>query len=1056
MIFKNKVAALFLLSILSVTFSAAAGRVTVDLSGDEWTLREADGRTYPVSVPHCWNIEDACDGREVLSSERYAKNSSCINSYERKRVVYSRPLPAPNPQRRYFIRCLGASITATVKVNGKEAGSHLGAFTAFCFEITRLLRERGNILEITVDNFSRDDVAPPVNADFNMHGGLYRGVELIETPPVCIDPVTDGASGVRLVADPDTGKVRAEINVLGGPDEVREFAVKDFKLWSPETPVVYTQRFEIASGDAVVETFGFRKAEFRPDGFYLNGKKRFIRGVNYHQDREGKGWAISEDDIRGDIDAIKKLGADALRTAHYPHSGFTYSQCDERGLVVWCEQPNVNGLRFNDAFRSNCWGQTREMVVQLGNHPSIICWSIFNELYNKVPMKEGEPEAMMEELRGSVKSWDPTRPVAAACSFPDKLRLNRVPEVFGFNRYPGWYGFTPDYMANMIDEICTKNSRASFGMTEFGAGGSVNQHGDAKTPCVAESSWHTEEYQAFVHVGHYRSIVSDPRVWGAFVWCLFDFGSDRRLEGEKWGRNDKGLVTYDRKEKKDSWYFYHANWSGEKTLRLVGSRKMNGTTNETLTVIGFSNVGDVELKLNGRSLGVKTPDKVRTVIWENVPLELGTNEVVLVSGGLEAKGFWRRVQACNFDESKIGEVKLEDPLVFADGRRVKDRSDWMARRREILGIFEREMYGRMPKTIKPRIEVIDRGTSVGGFAERKLVRMRFKEDGSGPCINWIILTPRHTKGRSPAILFLNYGGNHELISDSEIPVPKCWMRPAPEFGRHGERATAATRGFYADHNLRTVYPVSMMIARGFAVVSACYSEISPDWHGRKLDGCYRDDDVLSLFGFDPARKDNPTALGAWAWALMRAMDMLESEEKIDAMRVTVAGSSRLGKAALIAGAFDERFYAVVPNQTGGGGTPLMKRNYGENAEGLYRNFPHWFSGEFAKYVNNEKSMKFDSHLLLACVAPRRLLVEGFDNPFYDAEGEFLAVRAASPVWEFLGEKGLPAVAFPEPYDTVAIGKRIGYVRRTERHGFSAHDWMWLMDFVSGLTRYFDF
>ena len=323
MIFKNKVAALFLLSILFMSFSAAAGRVTVDLSGDEWMLREADGRTYPVSVPHCWNIEDACDGREVLSSERYAKNSSCINSYERKRVVYSRPLPAPKPQRRYFIRCLGASITATVKVNGKEAGSHLGAFTAFCFEITRLLRESGNILEITVDNFSRDDVAPPVNADFNMHGGLYRGVELVETPMVCIDSVTDGASGVRLFPDPDTGKVRAEIKVLGGPGEVREFSVKDFKLWSPETPVVYTQRFEIASGDAVVETFGFRKAEFRPDGFYLNGKKRFIRGVNYHQDREGKGWAISEDDIRGDIEAVKELGADALRTAHYPHSGFT-------------------------------------------------------------------------------------------------------------------------------------------------------------------------------------------------------------------------------------------------------------------------------------------------------------------------------------------------------------------------------------------------------------------------------------------------------------------------------------------------------------------------------------------------------------------------------------------------------------------------------------------------------------------------------------------------------------------------------------------------------------
>jgi hypothetical protein len=479
------------------------------------------------------------------------------------------------------------------------------------------------------------------------------------------------------------------------------------------------------------------------------------------------------------------------------------------------------------------------MVAQLGNHPSIICWSIFNELYNKVPMREGEPEAMMEQLRDDVKKWDPSRPVAAAGSFPDKLRLNRVPEVLGFNRYPGWYGFTPDYMAEMIDEICRKSSRGSFGMTEFGAGGSVNQHGDAKEPCEAESSWHTEEYQAYVHTGHYRSIVSDPRVWGAFVWCMFDFGSDRRLEGEKWGRNDKGLVTYDRLEKKDSWYFYHANWSDGKTLRLVGSRRPNGTTNETLTVLGFSNVGDVKLSVNGRLIGVKTPDKVRSVIWENVPMEIGTNIVTLVSGGLEASGIWRRVQACNFDESKIGEVELEDPLRFADGRKVETENDWRSRRREILGIFEREMYGTIPPPVKPRIEVIDRGISAGGFAERKLVRMRFRDDGSGPCINWLILTPRFAKGRSPAVMFLNYGGNHELISDTQIPVPKCWMRPSPEFSRYGERASAATRGLYADHNLRTVYPVGMILARGFAVVTACYGEISPDWHGRVLDGRYR-------------------------------------------------------------------------------------------------------------------------------------------------------------------------------------------------------------------------
>ena len=1028
---------------------APEGREVTDLSGPGWRLVEADGRTYDVSVPHCWNVEDGCDGREVLSSERYAKNSSCMNSYERKRVVYSRPLPAARAGRRYFVRCEGASITATVFVNGKEAGSHLGAFTAFCFEVTDFMRPSSNTLEIAVDNFSRDDVAPPVNADFTMYGGLYRGVSFVETPAVCIDPVTDGASGVRLFPDPDTGRVRAQIRVLGAPDETREFTVPGFRLWSPESPVVYTQRFELASGDSVVETFGFRKAEFRPDGFYLNGKRRFVRGVNYHQDREGRGWALSRGEIAADVGMMKDLGADGVRTAHYPHSGFAYSQCDEKGLVAWCEQPNVNGLRFTDAFRSNCWQQTREMVMQLGNHPSIVCWSIFNELYNKVPMREGDPEAMMEDLRRYVESLDPSRPVAAAGSFPEKKRLNAVPEVLGFNRYPGWYGEPLEGMAGMIDAICSVNSRTTFGMTEYGAGGSPNQHGDPMQPCEAESSWHTEEYQAFVHACDYRAIVSDSRVWGSFVWCMFDYGSDRRLEGEIWGRNDKGLVTFDHKTRKDAWYLYAANWSGKPVLRLVGSRDVHGTTNATMNVLGFSNVGDVELRVNGKTLGVKSPDVVKSVCWENVPLSLGTNSVVLAAGGLESSCRWMRVPACNFDESKAGEVRLEDPLVFADGTRVASASDWRRRRAEILDLFQREMYGRIPGPMEPIVDQIDVGVTVGGYATRKQFRMYFRKDRSGPCINWLAIVPRYARKPPPVLMFLNYGGNHELIGDSEIPVTTSWMRPAPGFRRYGEKATAATRGLYADHNLRTVYPVGMLVAGGFAIVTACYAEISPDWHGRVLDGRYRPDDVLSLFPYDPLRSDNTTALGAWAWALSRGMDLVEGGflEEVDAKRVTVLGSSRLGKAALIAGAFDERFFAVVPNQTGGGGTPLLKRNYGENACSLVRNFPHWFCSAFAKYAGNEKSMPFDSHLLLACVAPRRLLVEGFGDPFYDAKGEFLAVRAASPVWTFLGAPGLPDVPFPAPYETTAIGRNLGYVRRTERHGLSAVDWTWIMKFV---------
>jgi len=1021
------------------------GRVTTDLSGDGWTLTETDGRTSFVSVPHSWNIEDGCDGKGVLSSEWKRKNSSCASSYERKRVVYRRPLPAPQDGRRTFVRCEGASIFAEVFVNGKKAGEHLGAFTAFCCEITELLKPASNVLEIAVDNFSRDDVAPPVNADFTMYGGLCRGVTLIETPQVCIDPVTDGASGVRLWPDAKTGRVRAEIRVSGGSDETREFAVPDFRLWSPETPVVYTQRFEIASGDAVVETFGFRTVEMRKDGFYLNGNRRKLRGTNYHQDREGKGWAVSDADRAADVAEMKALGCDAVRTAHYPHAGALYRLFDEQGLLAWCEQPNVNGLRFNDAFRSNAWRQTREMVMQLGNHPSIFCWSIFNELYNKVPMREGEPEAMMEELRETVRALDPTRPVAAASDRPGLTRLNAIPEALGFNRYPGWYGDIP--MPEQIDDVFARNpSVTTMAMSEYGAGGSVGTHGDPCVRCQPGSDVHTVECQAFVHADAYRTLAADPRIWGSFAWCLFDFGSDCRLEGARHGRNDKGLLTFDHRTRKDVWYLYAANWTTNPVLRLVGTCA-RGVTNATVNVLGFSNLGEVTLTVNGTVVGRQRPDAVRTVLWRDVPMRRGRNEVVLSAGGRTSVAKWDLLPQLNYDPARIGEVKLEDPLAFADGTPVRTPADWERRRTEILELLQREMYGRIPSPIKPVCDVIDEGVAMGGFAIRKLVRMWFREDRTGPCVNWLVLLPRQAKQPSPAILVLNYGGNHELLDDEHIPVPTCWMRPSPEFRRYGCRATAATRGLFADPNLRTTYPVGMLLARGFAVATACYQEVSKDVHGRLLDGNYPADDVLSLFPYDPARADNPTALGAWAWALMRGYDLLAEDRRIEAGCVTVCGSSRLGKAALLAGAFDTRFYAVVPNQTGGGGCPLMKRNFGENAEAIQRLFPHWVCKAFAKYVDNEKAMPFDSHLLLACVAPRKLLVEGFGDPLYDTEGEYLAAKAASPAWTFLGESGLPDVAFPQPYDLSAVGPRLGYVRRTERHGFAAIDWTWLMDFV---------
>ena len=322
------------LSLCLGILSLSAGMVT-PLSGDAWTV---DGE--PCTVPHTWN---AVDGAYGFGDNRQTPSSS--DSYERRVSVYARRLPDPSPGKRYFVRCDGASVKATVRVNGMEVGRHVGAFTAFVFEVTPALKESGNMLEIEVDSRFDPDV-PPYSADFTMYGGLYRDVSLVEADPVCFDSTPDGGPGVVVDADPATGTVRVAPRVSGAERPV--FAVRvegpgldgpvsgkglsvcvpSPRLWTPETPHVYTATVVVKDGesrDKVTVPFGFRSVGFGEDGlFRLNGKVRRIRGVNYHQDREGKGWATSAADRESDVRKIKELGADGVRTAHYPHSGDVY------------------------------------------------------------------------------------------------------------------------------------------------------------------------------------------------------------------------------------------------------------------------------------------------------------------------------------------------------------------------------------------------------------------------------------------------------------------------------------------------------------------------------------------------------------------------------------------------------------------------------------------------------------------------------------------------------------------------------------------------------------
>ena len=403
------------------------------------------------------------------------------------------------------------------------------------------------------------------------------------------------------------------------------------------------------------------------------------------------------------------------------------------------------------------------------------------------------------------------------------------------------------------------------------------------------------------------------------------------------------------------------------------------------------------------------------------------------------------VREVNRDKSKIAPYGLEDPLRFLDGRKVT-AENWAERRREILWIFAREVYGAeppAPETVE--IERFDEGVSAAGFAIRRQYRMWFRKDRTGPCINWVIWLPRFAKKPVPVISFLNYCGNHELAPDPEIPVTDAWLMTWPKTaGITDHKANPSNRGIQQNPNWYTVLPLGMILARGYAVMSACYAEVSrDDPTADAFDG------VFGLWGRrDPDRTDNIAALGAWAWAISRGLDLAERIPEIDARRSVVTGYSRLAKAALVAAARDERFAVCVPVQTGGGGCRLSKRNFGENVSASNRICPHWYCTAYAKYAADPaKLLTFDQHLFMACVAPRALLVEGYDCYWFDTEGEYLAVRAASPVWELLGQRGLPGDRWPDDFDTSAIGERIGYVRRSEEHGIAACDWAWMLDFA---------
>ena len=401
----------------------------------------------------------------------------------------------------------------------------------------------------------------------------------------------------------------------------------------------------------------------------------------------------------------------------------------------------------------------------------------------------------------------------------------------------------------------------------------------------------------------------------------------------------------------------------------------------------------------------------------------------------------------NLDESKVGPYTLPDPLVTTDGRKVATPEDWkQIRRPELLRIFEDQVYGKVPQPKAPlritsRVRSEDKA-ALGGTAIRREITISFSEDPEGPRLDLLLYLPGKAgkDRRVPAFLGLNFGGNQTIHSDPGIALARGWVPNDKEHGVNDHRASESTRGSASSR-----WQVESVLARGYALVTAYYGDIDPDFDDGFKNG------VQPLFygpGQTRPKANEWGSIGAWAWGLSRALDVLESVDEIDAHRVVVLGHSRLGKTSLWAGATDPRFAIVIANESGCGGAALSKRDLGETVLRINTSFPHWFCTNFQAYNGHEERLPVDQHELIALIAPRPVLIcSAALDLWADPKGEFLGALGASPVYKLLGTDGLAATEMPAPAPDQLVKSKIGYHIRPGKHDVTADDWNAFMDFA---------
>lgn len=651
----------YILLLTFVSLGAMAQREVYNLNRDwnfsyGWDMNVANGGTQ-VELPHTWN-HDALGGKA---------------DYYRGMGSYTKIIEPPRgwKDKKVFIRFAGVGTVCDVYVGGRHVGQHRGGYTGFAFEITNFLTfgER-NTIWVRVSNAQNLDVAP-ISGEFNVYGGIYRDVELIVLPkthlavggsdatalhvtPMNVTDLNAQISAVATIEGTsdemvfanftlsdqdgriiDSSARRIQLGFDGRNSLAATFNVNNPRLWnSTADPYLYRVSVKISGGmnssDSLDQTIGFRYFTVDENNrFLLNGKQLRIQGVSRVEDYALLGKALYRENQRRDIELMREMGVNAVRMAYYPHDPYFFDLCDAAGIMVWCDvplaaSPMQKGYNDSQTFRENVMAQSREMVGQLYNHPSIIIWG----LYSNLMQRGDDPVPFLRELRGVIEDIDESRLTSAASNQDGDL--NFVTDLIGFDQMMGWSSGLPSDVDGWGRQLRRDWPKLKSGLSQYGAGANIYQQSDTLLKPAIAGPWHPESWQTHLHQEYWKVISTKSYFWGTFAWSMFDYGMAWDNKGSQPGVADFGLVTFDRAVRKDAFYFYKANWNHNDPFVYITQRRWQERSSPRQTITVFSNQSDVELIVNGASLGQQPNSGMGSFVWKNITLRSGDNTIEAV------------------------------------------------------------------------------------------------------------------------------------------------------------------------------------------------------------------------------------------------------------------------------------------------------------------------------------------------------------------------------------------------------------------------------------------